>query len=109
MYLEVIAGSRSEGTQDETEEEKIPVKGILLIWVLLWVTGAQHQWGPSEKQHRPCLSFEKTLRQGSRVVSTPDVLKSVGQEGVALHTMDSYHTWMTVGFLEEVTYEKSDS
>ena len=57
-----------------------------------------------------CLSFEKTLRQGSRVASTPDVLKSVGQEGVALRTMDSSHTWMMVGFLEEVTYEmKSDS
>lgn len=91
MYLEVIAGSRSEGTQGETEEEKIPVKGVLLIWVPLWATGAQRQWGPSEKQRRLCLSFEKTLRQGSRVVSTPDVLKSVGQEGVALRTMDSSH------------------
>ena len=52
MYLQVIAGSRSEGTQGETEEEKIPVKGVLLIWVPLWATGAQCQWEPSEKQRR---------------------------------------------------------
>ena len=35
MDLELITGSRSEGTEGQTERRKIPAKGGLLIGVLL--------------------------------------------------------------------------
>lgn len=37
MYLELITGSRSEGTEGEMERRKIPAKGGLLIGVVLKV------------------------------------------------------------------------
>lgn len=81
--------------------KKIPIKSLLFIWLPLWATRVEHRWELSKKVHRMCLSLEKTLRQESRETPTygmlatgqsvfiPDVLKSVGPEGVAWRTMDS--------------------